>query len=96
MQMISFGGEGKSLVLQALHHAEEGQFAVSLEKLQMARDSINKGRQAHANILDAIINCLFRRVVPQPPLKTAAPQPISTSTIVPTISAKYFFIVVLI
>ena len=51
MQMISFGGEGKSLVLQALHHAEEEQFAASLEKLQMARDSINKGRLAHANML---------------------------------------------
>lgn len=30
--------------------------------------------------------------VPQPPLKTALPHPISTSTIVPIISVKYFFI----
>src|SRR5574344_1667746 len=32
-------------------------------------------------------------VVPHPPLKIAEPQPMKTSTIVPIISAKYFFII---
>lgn len=51
MQMISFGGEGKSLSYHALQLAEEGNMEEAEHTLKKAHDAIEKGRKAHMEIL---------------------------------------------
>lgn len=51
MQMISFGGEGKSLVIKALKSIEKFNLEDSEQKLKEARIAIDKGREAHARLL---------------------------------------------
>lgn len=51
MNMIAFSGEAKSLTLQAIKEARNGQFEQCNETLKKADKSLVKGYQAHTNLL---------------------------------------------
>jgi len=51
MQMTSYGGEAKSLALQAIRQAREGDFKQAEESLDKSSQALIKSHHAHANLL---------------------------------------------
>ena len=53
MKMTSFGGQAKSLALQAVKKAREGDFAGARATMAEAEDYLHKSHEAHTNLLGA-------------------------------------------
>ncbi len=51
MKMTSFGGEAKSLAIQAIRLARKGAFQESEQTMQKAQEALVKGHQAHMELL---------------------------------------------
>jgi len=51
MEIIAFGGEGKSLSMMAIQKAREGDFAGAEELLKQAHEAIVKCHQCHSELL---------------------------------------------
>lgn len=51
MNMIAHGGEAKSLALQAINEAKEGNFEAAKKSLEDSDAALNLAHQAHTNLL---------------------------------------------
>ncbi len=51
MEMISYGGEGRSFILNALKMMEDKKYSEAEEELNKARKTIDRGRLAHTQLL---------------------------------------------
>jgi Phosphotransferase system cellobiose-specific component IIA len=51
MKMTSFGGQAKSLALQAIANAREGDLPLARSAMEEAEKYLHKSHEAHANLL---------------------------------------------
>lgn len=51
MKMTSFGGQAKSLALQAIGKARSGDFPAAKQHMDEAEEYLNKSHEAHTNLL---------------------------------------------
>lgn len=51
MEMISFGGDAKSLALLAIKQSREGKHEEAAATMEKAEESLAKSHQAHTNLL---------------------------------------------
>lgn len=52
MTMTSFGGEAKSLAIQAIESARQGNYEEAEDALKKADEALGKSHEAHSNLLN--------------------------------------------